>query len=297
MSNHNNQTNIANNGKESGSRKLTDDQMLRVRSCAILYAYGDDKRIKDKIADIATAKQIDYDQASIAYVIGTLRNYKRFGHAGNYNQALDMLEAYQVGDRGCPLTRTVSQDNTQRQINRINRINKGLSTTLAGTTYVYDYDIVTTIGDTTYTVPHITEVSKHTDTVDRGRGMGKVLGTLYTQWESKQASIDPAKVFDYEYRKDYKQVQANLMRFFTDYCNNLSKLSKTRLQELITSTVDSAYLTSRQGRNDPQIAKLSQSVKWLHSNFPHKDSITCREYIDLIRSLCKGAVAKALFIA
>jgi hypothetical protein len=254
--------------------------MARVRSCAILFL---DSSRKTKIAEIADYKGISIDDAAVMYTIGALKNAKRRGTARNYSEALDALEAEQVGDRGCRITRTVSADNTARTISRINQINAGDGKMLDGIRYVHDYDTVVVLQGVQYPTPHYTVVNDRSKPVS-GRPLGKVLGSLYTEWEDKADKLDPELIMmDADVKAQYLQVKDNLRRFFAEYESRLGETSKTRLHEIAKSTVDPNYLTSVAGYNDPTTKREAKGARRLYDNFDHKDSISCKQFIGLVR--------------
>jgi transcriptional/translational regulatory protein YebC/TACO1 len=255
--------------------------MARVKACAILFL---DSSRKARIMQIAESKGIEPMAAAIMYTIGALKNAKRRGTARNFNEALESLEFEQVGDRGSRITRTISADNTSRTINRINRTNEGERFTVDGTHYVYDYDNVFVIDGEICAIPHFTIVDKEKPE-STGRAIGKVLGTLYVQWEEKEAQSDPMAIYaDKEKITIYNNVNANLTKFFADYKARLSKTSQNRLVDIANTTLSVDYLTSRIARNDPESSKLAWAAKYLHDKFPHKDAISCKEFIGHIKA-------------
>jgi transcriptional/translational regulatory protein YebC/TACO1 len=255
--------------------------MARVKACAILFL---DSSRKARIMQIADSKGIDPMSVAIGYTIAAARNSILRGIARNYDKALELLEFEQVGDRGSRITRTISADNTSRTINRINRTNGGERFTVDGVHYVYDYDNVCVIDGEKCGIPHFTIVDK-AESANEGRAIGKVLGTLYTQWEEKEAQSDPMAIYaDKEKVTVYNNVNANLTKFFADYKARLSKTSQNRLVDIVCTTESAEYLTSYAGYNDPVVSKLAKSARYLYDRFPHKDSISCKEFIGHIKA-------------
>jgi hypothetical protein len=189
--------------------------MARVRACVILFLGSPSA---DRIALIAQDKGVSLDDAAIAYTLGALKAAIRRCTVRTYSQALDRLEAEQMGDR-----------------DRLSYI----------------------------------------DT------MGKVMGTLYADWEAREAASDPAVAYDA--RADI--VEANLQRYFTEYTDHLSKTTKARLYALAASTIDPRYLMSRAGQADPDdtVRSLSRAAQRLYESFPHHDAITGGEYVCFVR--------------
>ena len=260
-------------GNKKTSWKLPQSVMYRVQACAILFM---DSSRKIKIDQIAESKGITQDEAAIMYTIGALKAAKRRGTARNYNEALDALEAEQVGDRGNRITRSVSADDTARTVTKINRINAGnrndpvyLVSTDSGKSWTPFYSII----------QEKPEVSN--------RRIGKVIGTLYSEWEEREAQADPAEEFNRRERLELEanaaQVKRNLDLFFNEYQNSLSKTVQERLIELVQSNVSAGYLTSRAGQNDPETKKAAWFATHLFQNFPHKENLCCREFIELLR--------------
>jgi len=282
--------------------KLSGRLMLKVKACAIIFMAS---RPAAKIRQIAEAKGISLEEASVMYTIGALKRVKRQGVVLNYAQALDRLEAEQVGDRGSQITKTISADKTAREVARINRINEGEKFSIDGVHYVYDYDNIKTInydrdqGVINYAViPHFSIVEK-TATEPKPN---KVLGTLYAEWEARQQASDPAmqaeKWVNFETLKaEHKNsdsinniINANLDLFFADYASRLSKTAKRRLYELSESKTDPAYLMSRKGQTDAKTKRESWGAYTLYSGFPHRESISGIEFINLIRQHVRAPV-------
>jgi len=268
----------------SNKRQLPPSTMARVKACSSFFL---DSTRRRRIYLIAIND--DLDQATIRYTIGCCKRSIRQGIARNYDQALDKLEAEQVGDRGSPITRSISAGRTADVVNRINRINQGISIKGIG---LYDYDVSYRIygfnvdGEYTYIdtdpVPHYA-VAKDKP-INSGKGMGKVLGTLYTEWVGREEQLDPALVMmDQDAKQAYMQVEKNLIRFFAEYESRLGETSKARLHEIAKSTVNPSYLTSAEGYNDPETKREAKGARRLYDNFPHKDAIECKEFIELVR--------------
>jgi hypothetical protein len=247
--------------------------MNRVKACAVLFL---DSPAREKIERFANEKGITVENAAIAYTLGALKAMKRRGTASSYAEALDTMEAEQVGDRGNKLTRTVSADNTARIIQKINKINAGSKEEPA---YLRSID-----KGKTWT-PH------YPIAVDKAgvssRSMGKVLGTLYTEWESREIEADPVVVvYNEAINAEKAQIEQNMRLFFAEYASRLSVTAKARLYELAASKVKANYLLSNAPRydTDKAIRSLSNVSFKLYESFPHRESITGTEFIELVRS-------------
>jgi hypothetical protein len=252
------------------NRALPPDQMARVTACAHLFM---DSR-EEKINGIAADKGVTPIEAATIYTLGALKAAIRRGTARNYREALDRLEAEQVGDRGDRLLRTVSMDDTARMIARINRAN-------AGNSSIPDYYRSTDNG-ASWTPHYPAQATKPANTTDRAAG--RVLGTLYTQWEERQADTDLDVVMGKaEMDARTAQIERNLTLFFAEYVSRLSRTSKVRLYDLVGSKIDPAYLTSRKGQADPETKGLAWGAAHLFKGFTHKAGLTCRNFIDMVR--------------
>ena len=253
--------------------------MLRVKSCAIMYGYDPQNRKDACITRIATNKGILYDDACIVYTIAVIKRMIRTHQARNYVDALDQIEAMQVGDRGDKITKSLASDKLSRIVNRINRINKGIKIG----EYLYDYDqIIDGIKLAHFTVDSDKPVIAN-------RAMGKVLGTLYTTYNAYNANYAIDNTIDKALEDQIKdaamlQIDKNLKAYFADYKARLSNTAKKRLQVLVDSDIDASVLVDGKIKQDTgDIAKFANAIYRLYEQFPHRDSITETEYINLIR--------------
>jgi hypothetical protein len=261
------------------TRVLPESILLRVQACGIIFQ----SEKPEKIKAVADGKEISMEEAGIRYTIGCIKSMKRHGIANSYREALDILEARQAGDTG----NMFNPPNTiSRTVERINRKNRG-------NTYNPDYitgiaAFTTTIDDRTVYGPM--EVTKahfpahRAETRQHNRSLGKVYGSFYTQWEHQEAESDPDRIL---IKSQLEAVLAypnkHIRRFMIEYVSRLSRTAKKRIQEIKDSPEKSAYLASRVGIKDPKVKNIAIAAMHLHENFPHKDAITRREYIDLIR--------------
>jgi hypothetical protein len=255
------------------NRTLPQAIMARVQACALIFLDGP---TAGKINQIAQDREIPPMDAAIMYTMGALKASKRRGTARNYREALDRLEAEQVGDRGDKLTRTVTADNNARYIARINRINQGDA-------YTPDYYQSIDAGATW--AAHYPQAAHKPGTTKRS--LGKVLGTLYTEWDAREeleAQLDPERIYARAERDaQAMQIGKNMRLFFTEFAQRLTRTAKTRLYEIATSAVTPGYLTSRAGQTDPSTKRESWGATRLWQDFPHRDSVSCKEFIELVR--------------
>jgi len=253
----------------SKNKVLPNAVMNRVRACATIFMAS---QRAQRIAQIAEAKGISLEEAAIMYTIGALKRAKRQGTARNYTDALEKLEAEQVGDRGNQITKTISADKLSRTVSRINRINEGERFSIDGIHYVHDYDLIATVDGKKEAIPHFEIVEKEKSDPKPS----KVLGTLYVEWEEKEKKSDPLECMIND------SIDRNLQLFFADYTSRLSKTAKKRLFELAESKTDPAYLMGK-GKTDPKVKREAWGAYTLYSGFPHKESISGVEFVDLVR--------------
>ena len=275
----------------SNSRKISPKLMLRVQACAILFMAS--KR-KECIERIAEAKGIELEQAAIMYTLGALKRAKRQGVAKNYTQALDNLEAEQVGDRGNPITKSRQADKMSRYIDKLNRKNKGDVIVMDKVKYIHDYDF--TFMERLPLAPIVAIIPKqltpHFEVIDikekkqNMRNVGRVLGTLYAKWEEQTEQYNPINIItNRELDAKRAQVEKNLSLYFADYSARLSNTSYKLLKEIAQSDIKPTILMSDEGlkSDNKELKKLSWQAYTLYKGFPHKDAITGCQFIELIR--------------
>jgi hypothetical protein len=252
--------------KSRKERTIPPALMLRIKSCAFIFQV--DK--PEKINAIAQGKGIAIDEAGIAYTIGCIKSMKRTGTARNYQEALDILEARQMGDRGDNLN---PPNALSRNVEKINRMNKG-------TTYTPEYIRSVDHGKTWAAVFPANKPENRSHT----RNMGKIYGSMYTAQAEREAESDPERIMS---KTQFESVQAHrdkhLKLFFAEYFTRLSKTCQRRIKELKDSPEKSAYLASRAGREDPKTKGMARAAENLFSNFPYREELNRREYIDLVR--------------
>ena len=272
----------------STKRALSPATMNRVYACAIMFL-GSARYAR--IAERATLNRRCIGAESVAYTVGALNRLKRLGLARNYSEALDRLESEQVGDRGSRITQTISADKVAHDVARINRINAGNQTNpayVAGEvswTHVAQCHMDNQSIDTDHVVTWIPQypVKVGNKSVANDRSMGKVLGTLYTQWDAREAQSDPWMVI-INGGMEANPIIDNLRRWWMEYIDHLSKTAKERLYELARSTDEPAYLMSA-GQNDvdPIIRRRAWGAYRSYASFPHHDSLSGVEFIEQVR--------------
>jgi hypothetical protein len=270
-------------------RELAPAFMARVDACA--YIFMADR--PEKIAAIAESRGVSDLEAGRIYTIGALKAAKRRGTARTYREALERLEAEQVGDRGCIITRTVSADKTARVLAYYQHKNAIAPTYTAHIDYVrmawarMDNQPISAYTDTIPAyVWRIEDNQPQEEKRPHTVNVGKVLGTLYTDIEHRQVQADSA----YRYDKTPEIIQNNMRRYFTEYKSRLSKTVKAGLAELaeyVNTAEDGTdkairSLTSAKGRASPATSKMAKFAANLHWNFEHKDCMTCPEFISLL---------------
>jgi hypothetical protein len=195
---------------------------------------------------------------------------KRTGTAKNIREALDILEARQVGDRGDNLN---PPNELSRNVEKINRINKG-------NTYTPEY-IRSTDNGKTWTAIYPQNKTEHKS---HFRNMGKIYGSMYTEQDARETESDPERIMS---KVAFEAVQAHrdkhLTLFFAEYMSRLSKTCQRRIQEVKARQETSAYLAGKAGKEDPKTKGIARAIENLFSNFPHRENLSRREFIDLVR--------------
>jgi hypothetical protein len=270
-------------------RELAPALMARVDACA--YIFMADK--PEKIGAIMADRGVSELEAGRIYTIGALKAAKRRGTAQNYGEALELLEAEQIGDRGNPLTRSISADNTACTVAHYQHRNTHapMRTTTVDVVRMawarMDNQPLTEYAQADQwriVEPEPNTEPKRTHT----RGMGRILGSMYTDMEFRQVRLDPEYVYINTIR------EANVRRFIREYLSRLSRkaiIQITGLMEYIrkessgntlkAERVISALL-SNQGKEAPETSKLANFAVNLHRNFTYKDVVTCPELIRLL---------------
>jgi hypothetical protein len=252
--------------------------MPRVDACALIFIA--DK--PDKIKGIALLNECDELAAGRIYTIGALKNAKRRGTARNYREAITQLENEQMGDRGDPITRTISEEKTALGIAHINRMNN------SGTTAIYRQGFTVdpngNAEEARFFVGYM-EGKKPEEKTERPHtvNMGKVLGTMYVRWEEKTAETTLDTLFNRVTDAAGDCIQNDLQLYFADYTQRMSKTVKNRIAELQRYAGDIKALVSAKGRAAPETSRLAKFVSNLHQHFDHKDALTVSEFAGLLK--------------
>lgn len=261
--------------------KLTKDQLLRVKACAVIYGYDTTHiivkhgkeydqyaPIRERIAKLADQKQIDYDRACYVYALGICKKQIRTGQAKNYNQAIEQIENIQCDWRGDALTRTISREKTDRTVAKYNRKNKGDKITMDGITYITDYKFARIdtgdrlLSEHRDTLPDNTpiynqgdlvtdnmgllanwQVIDNADKIKRECNIGKVLGTMYNAYNDALYNYEPINEID----RQEKQLQLldqdkHNYLFFRDYLRRISNTARKWLYTLARDNTDISVL-------------------------------------------------------
>jgi hypothetical protein len=262
--------------------------MARIDSCAYIFI----AEKPEKIRAIMESRNVSAREAGRIYVIGALKAAKRRGTARNYREALEALEAEQVGDRGNPLTRTMSADATARIIAEYQRINNNTPMRINTVDVVrMAWARMDNQPLTAYAQPqnwHIENKQPKKAKQAHSLNTGRILGTMYSQMECRSEYADPV------YDACNAAIEKNMRVFFTEYTSRLSRTVKMRLADLAgyishesgggTLEVEKVVsaLTSAKGREAPETSKLANFAANLHRQFEHKDAVSCVEFIILI---------------
>jgi hypothetical protein len=267
--------------------------MKRIDACAYIFIADKPEKIRKIVAD----REVSELEAGRIYTVGALKAAKRRGTAKTYLEALDALEAEQVNDRGCVLTRTVNADAMNKAIAGHRNKTNSIPTYTAHIDYVRMAwarmdnqpvaDYVSRIPVSAWhAMPRYLRAPYYSHPV----AIGKVLGSMYTRMEERQEQSNP----EYAYINSVQSI--NMCMFFQDYESRLSSTVKARLVELKayiaaqagegsdTDHVKEAVksLLSAQGREAPETSKLANFAVNLWRQFEHKEALTATEFAELI---------------
>jgi hypothetical protein len=230
----------------------------RVGACALLW-FAESLAHAVKAESIAEARNVSIDDASRIYITGALKCAVRRGSARSISDALEIFEAGQVTDRG--LSVKGFANSTAKDVKRLEK--------MTGTDYMRIVN-----GEAIL----VEDISKAEDRKPHTKNMGKVLGSLYVEYDAKAASTEP------EYMLEYDGIEAKAIdidnaigAYITDYVSRLSVTARKAIRDLVASklSIDDIMM----GTDN----KLLQRAKYLHSNFPKADDITTRELVVLVR--------------
>jgi hypothetical protein len=252
--------------------------MPRVDACALIFAADH----PEKIAYIAQARECDTLTAARTYTIGALKAAKHRGTARNYRDAIDQLEREQMGDRGDPVSRTISAEETALTVANINRMNNAGPTAIYRQGFTVDQD--GNAEPARFFIGNM-ETKQPADKTERPHTvrMGKVLGTLYVRWEEKTDETTLDTLFNRVTDTTGESISRDLRLYFADYTKRMSKTVRNRIAELQRYTGEAKELVSVKGREAPETARLAKFVANLHGQFEHKDAVTVSEFADLLK--------------
>jgi hypothetical protein len=197
-----------------------------------------------KVKQIAQERGVSEHDAACMYVMGSLKASVRNGSAPSIIDALERYEDAQVGDRAVSVRGESSTALEVRRIDKANQTKLG-----SGTTH--------------------------------RRNMGKVLGTLYVEWDEseEQSAIDV--VLEREgYDAAVLAMDSAIQAYIDEYVTRLSVTARASISMLVKSAYSIEVIMKGK---DVETAKLKERVKYLHHNFPRSGDVTARELLTLLR--------------
>lgn len=198
----------------------------------------------EKVARIAESRGCDEETASRMYVMGALKASVRRGTSKTLEEALERFEEAQVGDRSVSVHGEASINKEVRRINAINETSGGHGASHA-------------------------------------RNMGKVLGTIYVEWDGAVEASAPEVVIECAEREAVAvQVDTTITAYLSEYVTRLSHTARKAVHDIVCSHYG---IDSIMGAKDSDSAKLKERAKYLHHNFPHNEAVTTRELVQLLR--------------
>ena len=198
----------------------------------------------EKCAQIAEDCEVSDDEAARMYVVGSLKNAVRNGTARSLGEALDRYESEQIGDRAVSVH---GESPIAREVRRINAYND----------------------------------AKGGKTASHKRNMGKVLGSLYVEWDASEADSAVDVVIEREGRDAYAlHIEDEMTRYFEDYVSRLSMTAKASIRQLVHSSLS---VDAIMAGKDSESSRLKERAKYLHHNFPAAEAITSRELLGMLR--------------
>ncbi len=198
----------------------------------------------EKVARLAEKYGDKLDICARKYILGSLKAAVRRGSARTIEDALEQFEVAQVGDR---LASVRNDDPLGREVVRINAIND----------------------------------TKGGKGASHRRSMGRVLGTIYVEYDEAIAATEPYYVMQREaYDTVVLEAEDAIERYIAEYVTRLSRTARASIHAIVSASYSvDAIMAAR----DVESAKLKASAKYLHHNFPKADVLTCREYVEVLR--------------
>jgi hypothetical protein len=228
----------------------------RIGACAAILR--DEKPAK--VAQIAEARDVSQDIAARMYVIGALKADVRRGVSRNIAEALERFEGAQVGDRSVSVR---GEDSTARDVRRITAYNNRPDAIGDGIALVDDAKPIEDTG------------RRHR------RSMGKVLGMMYVEIEGTELRTTPEVILEREgYDAIAVHMEDEIGAYIDEYVTRLSVTARASIRQIVESAYsDDSIMKGK----DSESSKLRERVKYLHHNFPHKEAITSRELLGILR--------------
>jgi hypothetical protein len=229
----------------------------RIGACALLW-HAESIEHAIKAETIAEARNVSIDDACRIYITGALKCAIRRGSAKTIRDALETLEYEQVTDRG--LSVKGFTNNVNKEVKRLEKMTGDNYTRIVG-----GKAVVVELGDKPESKPHT-------------KNMGKVLGTLYVEYDAKAASTEPEYMLEYAGMEAAAiDIDSAIGAYIGDYVARLSVTARKAIRDIVASTLSTDDIM--RGKDN----KLLQRAKYLHHNFPKADAITTRELVGLLR--------------
>jgi hypothetical protein len=238
-------------------RKSIEGFAERIGACALLW-FDTSMAHKVKAEAIAEARDVSIEDACRIYVTGALKCSVRRGSARTIRDALEQLEYEQVSDRG--LSVKGFANSVPRDVARLERMTGD------------DYTRIVK-GESMTVALEAKPVA-----VSHSKNMGKVLGTLYVEYDAKAAASEPEYMLEYDgMEAAVIDIDSAIGAYIGDYVARLSVTARKAIRDIVASTLSIDELM--RGKDN----KLLQRAKYLHSNFPKANDITTRELVVLLR--------------
>jgi hypothetical protein len=199
---------------------------------------------KAKMAQIMSVRNVDEATAARMYVLGALKAAVRRGSSATIADALDRFEEEQIGDRSVSVK---AESSILAEVRRIDAANE--TRTAKGSAH--------------------------------RKNMGKVLGTIYVEWEASEESSAVDVTIEREgYEEAAVHIDSVISAYIDEYVTRLSDTAKGTIKHIVKSHYDTAAIMAGK---DKETAKLRECAKYLHRNFPKASVVTTRELIDILR--------------
>lgn len=233
-----------------GIKGINKATMLQIRACAIIMA--DEKR--EFFARIAEENGETVEAMALRYTLGSLKAMIKRGQCATYAQAAEVMEDEQTGAMRVALPAMGSVAKDVARINAANRV------TMASSAHAR-----VRIGSSRLTA----------------RGLGKVYGSLYVEWIGKESDSSPDSILDANERQA-REVRAEsiIKAYINEYIEHVSKTAQKAIHEIVHSHYSVDSIMQSYGGEE---GKLHNKIKYLHKGSPVADSVTAREWLELLR--------------